>query len=571
MKRRALLLFAVIAILICGAVSTQAQCLSSTIPTTIDPDLNKDINDWAIIYEDAKSTNCVGAAKTALEAHLQSQSNLGGWTSGFLQGGSESMAYATGLVLAGKNQSSATIDQLLRDTPYAMSKDSTCGFSNVLQGGKEQWRFANSCIDDWGVAAEGWAWRAAYMRKTGRAEWRTDRANAIFAIGMFFDINESICIYDTNQPLGTHGPCNSTTSMIGQTGVLVLPFNHGAENPSYGIGMISSLAYAFLGLEVAEDPVNIDLDFSSYKAADMRAIMPQLFAEAQHGSTSDGTAFVSTCFRAANKDATDPYANFNTFRDGELSANSRTGSCVDNVFTSTPYEPWMFAVREFFAAPAYNFSIPTNGFDFSGASFLNNEGSTFQTTDRTAFFGDFRREVYYTLSSDWFQHPGNRARFEGTGVYLMSIKTNNGTNYLTAEGNGGSTVVADRTSAGWWETFQLQVMDGAGSLKDGDRVNLITSDSWYFSALNGGNYSLLADKQTLGAWETFRVVKLADARGGNSHGPVISDGDVFALKSESTGTTYYVVAEDGGGGAVNVNRTVQGPWESFTFVRKESF
>jgi hypothetical protein len=569
MRHNAFLLFAVLAVIVFGAIPAHAQCLSSTIPTSVDGDLNKDINDWAIIYEDAKSTTCAGAARTALEAHLQSQALLGGWTSGFLQGGAESMAYAAGLVLAGKNQSSDTIDQLLRDTPYAMVKDASCGFSDVLQGGKERWRFANSCIDDWGVAAEGWAWRAAYMRKTGRAEWRTDRANAIFAIGMFFDINESICVYDSNQPLGIHGPCNSITSMIGQSGVLVLPFNHGAENPSYGIGMISSLANGFLGLEAAEDPVNIDLDFSTQKASDILAITTQLFAEAQRGSTSDGTAYVSTCFRAANKDATGDWAGFNTFRDTELLPANRTGSCTDNVFTLTPYLPWMFAVHEFF--DAYQFTVPTNGFDFKGSSFINNEGSTFNTTDRTAFFGDFRREVYYTLSSDWFLNRGNRARFEGTGVYLISIKTNSGTNYLTAEGNGGSSVVADRTSAGWWETFRLQVMDGAGSLKDGDRVNLTTSDSWYFTALNGGNYSLLADTHTLGSRETFRVVKLADARGGNSHGPVISDSDVFALKSESTGTTYYVVAEGGGGGAVNVNRTAQGPWESFTLVRKESF
>ncbi len=567
MRHNAFLLLAILTLIMVAAIPAHAQCLSSTIPTSIDGNLNNDINDWAIIYEDAKSMTCVGAANTALEAHLQSQAAAGGWTTGFLQGGAESMAYATGLVLAGRNQSSDTIDQLLLTTPYQMVKSTgdPCGFSNTLQGGKEQWRFANSCMDDWSIAAEGWAWRAAYMRMTGRAEWRADRANAIFAIGMTFDINESICIYDTSQPLGSHGPCNSTPSMIGTAGVLVLPFNHSGENPAYGIGLLSSLANAFLALEVAQDRVNIDLDFSSTKASDMRKIMPELFAEAQHGSSSDGTQFVSACFRAANKDATGSFADFFTFRDSELAAANRTGTCADSLFA---YKPWMFGMREFF--DKYGFTVPTNGFGFTGASFVANEGTTFDLTNRYAFFGAFRREVYYTLSSDWFLHPENRERFEGTGVYLVSVKTNSGTNYLTEEGNGGSTVVADRTAAGPWETFTLQVMDGAGSLSDGVRVNIRSSDNWYFSALNGGNYSLLANTQSLGSSETFRVVKLADALGGNSKGPVITDSDVFALKAESTGTVYYVTAELGGGGSVNVNRTVQGPWESFTLVRQEN-
>jgi len=29
---------------------------------------------------------------------------------------------------------------------------------------------------------------------------------------------------------------------------------------------------------------------------------------------------------------------------------------------------------------------------------------------------------------------------------------------------------------------------------------------------------------------------------------------------------WYVTAEEGGGGAVNVNRRTRGPWESFTIV-----
>jgi len=562
MRHHSFLLFAAVVLTFCVAVPVHAQCASSSIPTTIDGNLNNDINDWTIIYEDARSTGCADAAVTALANHLQSQANAGGWTSGFLQGGAESMAYETGLVLAGKGKLTGAIDVLLRDTPYSMSKD-TCGFSNTISNGVELWRIGNTCMDDWAIAAEGWAWRAAYMRKTGRAEWRADRANAIFAIGMSFDGNESICVYDTNQPLGSHGPCNALASAIGNAGVVVLPLNHGTENPSYGVGLISSLANAFLALEVAQDPVNIDTDFSMTKASDMRKIMPALFSEGQSSSTTDGTAFTSACFRAQYADGTDP--NILTFRNADFTVANRNRSCADTVFA---YHPWMFPVREFFTA--YGFTIPSGSFDFSGSSFTSNEGTTFSMTNRTEFFGAFRREVYYTFASNWFQYPANRVGMEGPGVYLMSLKTDSGTNYLTAEGNGGSSVVADRTSAGWWETFVLTVMDGSGSLKDGVRVHLHTSDNYFFSALNGGNYSLLADKTSVGAWEIFRAQKVSDARGGNSHGPVISDGDVFALKSESTGTVYYVVAENGGGGTVNVNRTSLGPWESFTFVRKES-
>ncbi len=78
----------------------------------------------------------------------------------------------------------------------------------------------------------------------------------------------------------------------------------------------------------------------------------------------------------------------------------------------------------------------------------------------------------------------------------------------------------------------------------------------YVVAENGGSGIINANRSAVGPWETFRLI---DLNGGS-----LTSGDVVNLASDK-GT--YVVAENGGGGTLNVDRPNAGPWEEITILK----
>ncbi|MCP3063716.1 M12 family metallopeptidase [Myxococcus sp. K38C18041901] len=138
----------------------------------------------------------------------------------------------------------------------------------------------------------------------------------------------------------------------------------------------------------------------------------------------------------------------------------------------------------------------------------------------------------------------------------ISLRASNG-NYVVAENGGGGTVNANRTAVGEWE--RLRLMDRNGdSLMSGDTVYLQTHNGNYIQALNGGGSRTNATPTAPGEWESFRITK----RSGNILTP-INTGDSVALEIGGLLTTYYMVAEFGGGDIVNIDRTAVGAWEQF--------
>jgi hypothetical protein len=67
---------------------------------------------------------------------------------------------------------------------------------------------------------------------------------------------------------------------------------------------------------------------------------------------------------------------------------------------------------------------------------------------------------------------------------------------------------------------------------------------------------LHASSQSVGAFETFTIEK--------SGGGVIHHGDSIALRAGDS--SWYVVADGGGGGSVNVTSASRGGWETFTIL-----
>jgi hypothetical protein len=126
--------------------------------------------------------------------------------------------------------------------------------------------------------------------------------------------------------------------------------------------------------------------------------------------------------------------------------------------------------------------------------------------------------------------------------------------YVVAEGGGGGIVSADRTSAGAWETFTVNVISG-GPLVAGDRVALRAGDGvHYLQAVGGGGAALRAVGEAIGSWETFVVERTGSG--------LVQSGDAVALHLADS--VWYVVAEGGGGAGVNVNSAARGAWETFT-------
>ncbi len=131
----------------------------------------------------------------------------------------------------------------------------------------------------------------------------------------------------------------------------------------------------------------------------------------------------------------------------------------------------------------------------------------------------------------------------------ISFKTAHNT-YLTAEGNGGGTVNANRNTIGAWERFHFI---SEGPLKDGTEVSIQTGNGSYFSAQQKGG--LDANRTAVGPWERFILINRT------SPGGLLRQGDRIALK---TAHNTYVVAENNG--QANANRGGIGSWETFTVI-----
>jgi hypothetical protein len=127
-----------------------------------------------------------------------------------------------------------------------------------------------------------------------------------------------------------------------------------------------------------------------------------------------------------------------------------------------------------------------------------------------------------------------------------------GGQYLIASNGGGAAIRADSGSAGAWETFTLDDLNG-GSLVSGDFVRLQAS-SGAFAHVTRPNQPLEATDSCGCALDSmFTVISISPG--------VTTAGPRIALRSAATG--QYVSANGGGGGAVLVDRPSAGASETF--------
>jgi lysophospholipase L1-like esterase len=126
---------------------------------------------------------------------------------------------------------------------------------------------------------------------------------------------------------------------------------------------------------------------------------------------------------------------------------------------------------------------------------------------------------------------------------VVSLRAHANGDYVTAENAGASPLIANRTSVGTWEQFDLIDLGGGN-------VSLRAhADNDYVTAENAGASPLIASRTTVGAWETFALIQNPD----NSVSLKAVNGD-------------YVTAENAGASALIANRTAIGAWEEFDII-----
>jgi GH25 family lysozyme M1 (1,4-beta-N-acetylmuramidase) len=113
--------------------------------------------------------------------------------------------------------------------------------------------------------------------------------------------------------------------------------------------------------------------------------------------------------------------------------------------------------------------------------------------------------------------------------------------YVTADHAGASPLIANRTSIGLWEQFDM-VDAGNGFIGLRSRSN-----GKYVTAESAGAQPLIANRTSVEGWEKFKLIN-------NSDGSV-------SLQANANGK--YVTAESAGANPLIANRTAIGQWERF--------
>ena len=144
------------------------------------------------------------------------------------------------------------------------------------------------------------------------------------------------------------------------------------------------------------------------------------------------------------------------------------------------------------------------------------------------------------LSSVSIGIDGNSA---GTGT-VISLRAHANNLYVCADNTGTSPLIANRTSIGPWETFDLlDAGNGNVALRSHANNQIVTAE-------NAGASPLIANRTAVGGWETFQLVHNGDG----------------SVSLKALANNNYVTAENAGAAALIANRTAIGPWEEFDLI-----
>lgn len=133
-----------------------------------------------------------------------------------------------------------------------------------------------------------------------------------------------------------------------------------------------------------------------------------------------------------------------------------------------------------------------------------------------------------------------------TEVVAIRAKVNN--KFVAAENAGASSLIANRSSIGPWELFDLIKISRT------DVYLRAHANGRYVCAEAAGAAALISNRDTPAAWETFQLITNGDG----------------SKSLRSRANNKIVVAESAGNAPLIANRTIIGPWEKFEFIPLDS-
>jgi hypothetical protein len=236
---------------------------------TYNSDLNTNLGDWGTIFmaADTDTGACLTRARDFLKYKLKSQNSAtNGWAGG-LRGGDVFLLTAAAMRVATKG--------LLTSEIHGDILTALANYTFEHWGGPCARPGGNGCMDDWTVAAAGHAWAGVYLWYTqattanGRdSGWFRSEAKRYIKLSVspkdtlcVRPLSDLMCASCTDEYNTAYDSDSLTTAdaaalrdKIVNNQVEVLSFEHGYENPSYGVGLLTSVATAVQGLKVAGDP-----------------------------------------------------------------------------------------------------------------------------------------------------------------------------------------------------------------------------------------------------------------------------------------------------------------------------
>jgi hypothetical protein len=261
--------------------------------TTFKNNANYDLNDYGRLHTDAADPNCAQAAMYSLtdklNNHLDANSTtFQQWLDGYLV----AEIYGAAMRIGANGWANQDLDNQLyelegRFQHNATEPSGTCGYDN--------W---NTCMDDLLGTASGYAWMAAYMKQRPN-RWTTTQVNNKIALAEQYlhkalkpvsatEPVNGICLRDKPVTSGSFTPlCTGTASELALGTAETFTVNHGRQKLHYGFGLMTSVASAKLGLEVAGSSFAFTTDEKNIARALMEEVSRHFDPATRNYKTND--------------------------------------------------------------------------------------------------------------------------------------------------------------------------------------------------------------------------------------------------------------------------------------------
>ncbi|MDQ3282222.1 MAG: hypothetical protein M3Q69_12505 [Acidobacteriota bacterium] len=384
------------------AATNASACITyqNAFSTSFRNAVNVDLNDYGRIHHDADDPNCAQAAMYSLTSKLDNHLNANSttfthWLDGFLV----AEIYASAMRIGANGWASKDLDDQLvrlasRFTPNASTDQPSgpCG-GNAF----------NTCMDDLMSTASAYAWMAAYMsRRPNRftpqqvsdtiGYSKSYLAKALRPVSAT-EPDAGVCLRDIPDNGNYSTLCTGTLAELKLGTAETFTVNANQREIHYGFGLMTSVASAVLGLEVAGSPYAFDANSEV-------VIAKALMEEAQRHIDASTREYKDDCVKRVSDSSGVWYT---------------TTGCGEG---ATGYKPDMIALKAFYDTRLGG--IPNAG-NYTSNNF--NPGLFSLQTNDNGHFSYGRFETYGIEAFDWYMNartfmPGDA--FNPNGAVTIS-------------------------------------------------------------------------------------------------------------------------------------------------------